>query len=170
MAINERLQQLLDNTGSSYAVLHHRETQTARETAASVQLRRREFAKVVVVGDGAAWSMVVVPAAGQIDLSELRRWTGQPGLRLAEEIELARLFPDCEVGAMPPFGALYGMAMFVDPCLLQNDDIFFSAGNHHEVVLMRRSDYQAIAIPFFAGVCLHEHPKKPTEEVVVAAH
>ena len=76
------------------------------------------------------------------------------------ERELKRLFPDCEVGAMPPFGALYGMPMYVDPCLLESEDIFFQAGNHHEVVLMRSQEYEDVAGPLFSGSCLHRGPAR----------
>jgi Ala-tRNA(Pro) deacylase len=99
--------------------------------------------------------MVVLPATRHLDLQALHQMTGRAGFQLEDERELELLFPDCEVGAMPPFGSLYGMTMYVDPCLLRGGNIFFQAGNHHEVVLMRREEYEVIARPFCAGSCLH---------------
>jgi Ala-tRNA(Pro) deacylase len=156
MAVNDRLQRLLNRTGASYAVLPHGEAFTAQEIAQIAHVKGRQMAKVVVVRDVTGRDvMAVVPAAEQVDLRILRELTGRRGFRLEDEEELARLFPDCEVGAMPPFGHLYGMSMYVDPCLIQENDIFFQAGNHHEVVLMRCREFTEIAKPFYAGACLH---------------
>ena len=85
----------------------------------------------------------------------MRRVTGRLGVQLENEDELLRLFPDCEVGAMPPFGHLYHLPMYVDPCLLEDVDIFFQAGNHHEIVLMRTVEYRRVARPFEVRGCLH---------------
>lgn len=156
MAINARLQQLFDDTQSSYAVLPHPDAYTAQEVAHSVRVKGWQLAKVVVVRDAAGVNvMVVLPAEGELDFQALRRASGRRGLQLERERELKQLFPDCELGAMPPFGSLYGMTMYVDPCLLRDGDIFFQAGNHHEVVLMRSEEYEAIARPFYIGTCLH---------------
>lgn len=156
MAINDRLQRLLDDTRSSYAVLPHSEAYTAQEVAQSIRVKGRQLAKVVVLRDAAKRDfMVVLPATQLFDPQSIQRVTGRVGIRLEDEPELKRIFPDCEVGAMPPFGALYGMPMYVDPCILRGRDIFFQAGNHHEVVLMRCEEYEDIARPFHYGSCLH---------------
>lgn len=156
MAINDRLQKLLDQTRSSYAVLPHPDAYTAQQVAQSVHVKGRRLAKTVVVRDSSGQDlMVVLPATRHFDVKVVREVTGHAGIRLEDERELHRLFPDCELGAMPPFGALYGMSMYVDPCLLRGGDIFFQAGNHHDVVLMRCSEYQEIARPFHAQACLH---------------
>lgn len=156
MAINDRLQRLLDQRRSGYAVLPHPDAFTAQEVAQSVRVKGWQLAKVVVVRDGAGKDfMAVLPATRQLDLQALHLVTGRAGFRLEDERELEPLFPDCEVGAMPPFGSLYGMTMYVDPCLLRGGNIFFQAGNHHEVVLMRCEEYEVSARPFYAGSCLH---------------
>ena len=156
MAINDRLQRVLEQTWSSYAVFPHSEAYTAQEVAQSVRVKGGQLAKVVVVRDGAGKDfMVVLPATRYFDVHKLHQVTGRAGIQLEDERELERLFPDCEVGAMPPFGPLYGMPMYVDPCLLRGGDIFFQAGNHHEVVLMRCEEYQDIARPFYSVACLH---------------
>ncbi len=162
MAVNERLQRVFDQTWSSYAVLPHTEAYTAPEVAQSARVRGWQLAKVVVVRDGAGKDfMVVLPATRNFDFHMLHEVTGRTGMHLEDERELRRLFPDCEVGAMPPFGPLYGMPMYVDPCLLREGDIFFQAGNHHEVVLMRCEEYEQIARPFYSGSCLHREGSAP---------
>lgn len=156
MAINDGLQRLFDQMRSCYAVLPHPDAYTAQEVAQSVRVKGQQLAKVVVIRDRDGKDfMAVLPAAQLLDLQALHRATGRDGFQLEDERELELLFPDCEVGAMPPFGALYGMTMYVDPCLLRGGDIFFQAGNHHEVVLMRCEEYERIARPFHAGLCLH---------------
>ena len=156
MAINVRLQRLFDDKRSSYAILPHPDAYTAREVAHRVRVKSSQLAKVVVVRDKAGRDfMVVLPASRKLDLHALHTMTGRVGFQLENEQELKLLFPDCEVGAMPPFGFLYGLKTYVDPCLLKGDDIFFQAGNHHEVVLMRRNHFEVIARPFYAGACLH---------------
>ena len=156
MAINGRLQRLLDRTHSGYAVLPHREVFTAQEVAESASVRGQSLAKVVVLRDlSGADLMLVLPASQQCDARAVEAVTGRSAVRLEAEYELVRLFPDCEPGAMPPFGSLYGLPMYVDPCLLQGDDIFFQAGNHREIVLMRRTQFEEIAGPFHGTACLH---------------
>ena len=156
MAINHRLQRLLDERRASYAVFPHPDAYTAQEVAQSVRVKGWQLAKVVVVRDGAGKDlMVVLPATQYLDPDVLHRVTGRAGFQLEDERDLEFLFPDCEVGAMPPFGSLYGLTMYVDPCLLEGGNIFFQAGNHHEVVLMRCEEYEEIARPFHAGSCLH---------------
>lgn len=156
MAINDRLQRLFDQMRASYAVLPHPDAYTAQKVAASVRVKGGQLAKVVVVRDRAGKDfMVVLPASRSIEPGALHRTTGRAGFVLEDERELERMFPDCEVGAMPPFGALYGMKMYVDPCLLRGGNIFFQAGNHHEVVLMRCEEYETVACPFDAVLCLH---------------
>ena len=156
MAVNARLMQLLAERGVSYEVIPHREVFTANEVAMTSHVPGREFAKVVLVRDDAgADFMVVLPAALHMDPHVLRHVTGRHGIQLESEAELRRLFPDCEVGAMPPFGALYGLPMYVDPCLAREPEIVFQAGNHHEVVRMKWEDYERIARPFYVRTCLH---------------
>jgi Ala-tRNA(Pro) deacylase len=156
MGVNPRLQKLLDETWSSYAVLPHSEVFTAQEVAQSVHVPGRQLAKVLVLRARRGEDlMVVLPASEQFDPLTLEHVVGRSHLRLEDERELLRLFPDCELGAMPPFGRLYGMRMIVDPCLLQGEDFYFQAGNHREVVLMRTQDYQRIAQPFSHDACVH---------------
>ena len=156
MSINLRVQKQLDDARASYAVLTHDDAFSAQEVAQRVHVKGRRLAKAVVFRDTEGSDfMVVMPASEQIHAGILRRATGMRGAQLEDERELARIFPDCEIGAIPPFGPLYRLPMFVDPCLLEGEDIFFSAGNHHEVVLLRTEEYRRIAGPFFQRGCLH---------------
>jgi Ala-tRNA(Pro) deacylase len=157
MAINERLRHLLEQNRVEYEVLPHAEAFTSQEVAQSVHVTGRVVAKVVVVREPAGGHLLVaVPASCRLDLAILRRETGRPGLVLATERELQTLFPDCEVGAMPPLGRLYGLPMYLDRCLERSSTILFQAGNHHEVVRMATEDFLRLARPLAGELCLHE--------------
>jgi Ala-tRNA(Pro) deacylase len=157
MAIVERLQRLLDRVDARYDVITYPTAFTAQQIAHNAHVTGRRFAKVLVMRDEAAKDfLVVLPAYRQFDANAVREATGRTGLRLENEVELQRLFPDCELGAMPPFGHLYSMPMWVDRCLAREPEIFFEAGNHHELIHMRWSDYAKLAAPFGAENCLHE--------------
>ena len=157
MAINERLSELIRQRGAVAELLPHREVFTAQEVAHSSHLSGRKLAKVVVLRDRGGYLMAVLPAHEHVDVEELQRVTRRKGLELANEEEMRRLFPDCELGAMPPFGHLYGLTMYLDPCLA-GDDIWFQAGSHREVVRMPFETYARLASPYEGGVCLHREP------------
>jgi len=155
MAINERVSRLLEQYRIEYELLPHREAFTSQEIAQSVHVPGRMLAKVVVVREPSGGHlMVVVPAACRVDLDVLTRQTGRPGLVLADEEELRRLFPDCELGAMPPFGRLYDMPMVLDRCVEKAPVIFFQAGNHHEVVRMKTEAFLELARPLAGEFCV----------------
>ena len=160
MSLNRKLQELMDRHGPHYEIVPHRETVTTHEAAQSTHVSGRNVAKPVVMRDAAGFDfMVVLPASLHLDPRIVHHVTGRAGVRLEDEQELHRLFPDCDLGAMPPFGHLYGLSMVVDPCLLEDhDEIWFQAGNHHELVRMRVEDYERLARPFQAGRCLHPEP------------
>jgi Ala-tRNA(Pro) deacylase len=160
MSLNPRLRELLDRRPVPYEVVPHRETATTHDAAQSTHVAGYRVAKVVVVRDSAGSDfMVVLPSTLHLDPWKVHHVTGRHGIHLEDEKELARLFPDCEVGAMPPIGHLYGLATYVDPCLIEDqDEIWFQAGNHHELVRMSIADYQRLATPFWHHVCLHVEP------------
>lgn len=160
MALNDRLKRLLDQEKVGYEVLSHREAYTAREVAAESQVTARELAKVVALREhDGGHVMVVLPAACRLDLTALRHASGRHKLSLVREEDMAPLFPDCETGAMPPFGGLYGMPVYMDACFPRAQDIVFQGGNHHEVVRMPYADYQRLAKPAVGEFCLHERDK-----------
>jgi Ala-tRNA(Pro) deacylase len=164
MAINDRLKRYLDRERASYETVLHREAFTARDVAAESHVPERRLAKVLVLEEeGNGHLMVVLPAACRLDLNVLKHAAGRHRLSLVREDEMERLFPDCEVGAMPPFGQLYGMPVYVDSCLAEAPGIVFQAGNHHEVVSMPYPEYARLANPVLGEFCTHEREKSIAE-------
>jgi Ala-tRNA(Pro) deacylase len=160
MALNDRLRRFLDAEGVAYETLPHREAFTARAVAAESHVAARQVAKVLAVREeGGGHLMVVLPAECRLDLTALKAAAGRHKLSLLDEAEMGPLFPDCEVGAMPPFGRLYGMPVYVDACFPRTGDIVFQGGNHHEVVRMAYGDYERLAQPSAGEFCLHERDK-----------
>ena len=161
MAPIDRLKKLLDQSQVRYEVLPHREAFTAQEVAQASHVAGRLFAKPVVVREATNhFYMAVVSAPQHADLKNIHRMTGRPEGCLATEDELRRLFPDCELGAMPPIGRLYDLPMYVDEEFRNHESIFFQAGNHHEVVRMRFADYEKIAGPFTGEFTVHRETTK----------
>jgi Ala-tRNA(Pro) deacylase len=157
MSLNRRLQNLLDDRRVRYEVVPHRETVTTGQAAQATHVAGAHVAKPVIVRDTLACDfMVVIPATLHLDLQQIRRATGRAGAWLEDEQELRRLFPDCELGAMPPIGHLYGLTTYLDPCLLEEvEEIWFQGGNHHEMVRMSLPDFEKIARPFHEPACMH---------------
>jgi len=147
MALLVRIQELLDHSGVAYTHTVHPLAYTAREVAAAEHQPAQEVAKVVVFLAENGYRMVVLPACKVVDFQELRAMLGFSHARLATEKELAQLFPDCELGAMPPFGNLYGMPVYLDSSLLADETIAFNAGTHRDVVHIRLDDYRKLANP-----------------------
>jgi Ala-tRNA(Pro) deacylase len=147
MAFLERLRVFLDEHHAEYTHTEHPQAYTAREVAHAEHLPAREIAKVVVVFGDDGYRMIVVPANRLVDFHEVRLALGLSHARMATEEELARLFPDCELGAMPPFGNLYNMPVYLDNTLAGEDIIAFNAGTHRDVIHMKTSDYRDMALP-----------------------
>ncbi len=161
MAINERLRERIERLNVPYDVLPHRESFTAQGVAETTHVSGRLVAKPVVIREeGGTYCMAVVSAAEQVDLGAIHDWTGRPQGCLAQEIELARLFPDCEVGTMPPAGRLYGMPTYLDREFRRHEDIYFQAGNHHELVRMKMLDFEKVAGPFAGAFSIHHEPSE----------
>jgi len=157
MALNDRLKYFLSQQRIAHDVLPHHEVFTAQEVAAASHVSGQQLAKVVLVREnGKGHLMAVLPAACRLDLSALAAVAKTGKLSLASEEDMARLFPDCEVGAMPPFGNLYGLPVYIDACFPKEKELFFQAGNHHEVVRMSYGDYQRVAKPVVGEFCFHE--------------
>jgi Ala-tRNA(Pro) deacylase len=150
--IAAKVRSLLERNDVDYSIIHHRPTYTAHETAESAHVKGRDFAKPVIVRIDNWLAMVVVPASRQVSLDELKEVVGTHDVRLAKEHEFAALFPDCEAGAMPPFGNLYGLDVYVDPTLALDDQITFNAGSHTELIRMKYDDFESLAHPKVAIV------------------
>jgi Ala-tRNA(Pro) deacylase len=141
MTILRRLQDYLDNHHVHYEVLGHHEAYTAPELAHVLHVSGKIFAKVVIVKADDRFLMVVLPSNWRIDFERLTYVLGASYVRLATEDEFTGLFPDCEIGAMPPFGNLYGLEVYVDQSLTEDDEIVFQGGTHVGAVKLRYVDF-----------------------------
>ena len=159
MAVSLRLRPLLTGEYVSYRLVPHGPRSSAREVAEAARVPASLFAKVVVLRDAAGgYMMVVVPATARAHVGAVAAASGRSGLRLATERELQDLFPDCDVGAMPPFGSLYGLPVFADASLRDQPELFFRGGGHDEVVGMLWADYKSLARPIVGQWCLRTKP------------
>ena len=156
MAIVKRLKELLDEEKVAHRVTPHVEAFTAQETAAAARISGKALAKVVVVKQGGAFVLAVLPAACKVGTEHLKALLGTPEVSLAREAEFAPLFPDCDAGAMPPFGTLYGVETLVDREVAALPEIVFRAGSHHELVAMAYADYARLVKPRVGDFCVHD--------------
>ena len=130
-----------------YAVVPHRPAYTAQDEAAAAHVPGRDWAKVVVCFIDGAPVEAVVPAPSIVNLERLLELAGGSEIRVADEEELDGLFPECELGAMPPLGPLYGQTVYVDAALALERDIVFDAGTHREAIVMRWYDFVKMVNP-----------------------
>jgi Ala-tRNA(Pro) deacylase len=149
MAILRSLQRLLDENHVAYEVHAHPRAFTAKETAAADHIPPSEMAKVLVLRSGDLFLMAVMPATHMLDLNRLRTTVGNPDLKLASEREFVDAFPACEPGAIPPFGQLFDMPLWVDDSLGRERETVFNGGNHRETVHLAYQDYVRVAKPHF---------------------
>jgi Ala-tRNA(Pro) deacylase len=138
---------LLKSERVPYTCFRHTPTHTAQKQAAVSHVRQRCWAKVVICVADARPVQAVLPAHHTVDLEQLRLLVGAADLRLAREEETAAFYPDCEVGAMPPFGMAYGHQVFVDRCLVGEPEMVFNAGTHTEALCMHYGDFAELAKP-----------------------
>lgn len=142
-----RLKQFLDSQGVRYVLISHSLAYTAQEVAASAHVRGKEMAKTVIVRVDGRLAMAVLTASPKVDVAQLREAIGARQVEIATEKDFAEAFPGCELGAMPPFGNLYGMEVYVDPHLSEDDEIVFNAGSHRELVRMAYVDFERLVRP-----------------------
>lgn len=142
-----RLRDFLDSHHVKYFVISHSAAYTAQEIAASAHVSGREMAKTVMVTIDGRMAMVLLPAARHLDFGLLRSFCGTQQVMLAEEKEFSDLFPECEIGAMPPFGNLYGMDVYADEALEDTGEIVFSAGAHTELLRLSWADFRRLVNP-----------------------
>jgi Ala-tRNA(Pro) deacylase len=147
MSILKRLKDYLDREKAPFEVLTHRETFTAPELAQALHVPGKELAKVVMVKADERFVMAVLSANWKVDLKKLKEIFRTSHVRLATEAEFRGLFPDCELGAMPPFGNLYGLGVYVDQSLTTDEQIVFQAGTRHEAVKLRYQDFDSLVHP-----------------------
>lgn len=147
MAASIKLKEYLDHNKVQYALINHSLAFTAQELAAKMHVRGSEIAKVVILKIDGQFAMAVVPAPHQIDFEKLKEVTGAKRIELATEAEFQNLFPDCEVGAMPPLGNLYNLPVYVAKPLEKDKEIVFNAGSHTEAIRMQYADFARLVHP-----------------------
>ncbi len=162
MAILRRLKDYLDSQKVRYDVLAHQEAFTATTIAHALHVPGKELAKVVMVKIGDRFAMTVLPSTWKVDLKRLKEVFRTSHVQLATEEEFKGLFPDCDIGAMPPFGNLYGLEVYVDRSLTEDEEIVFQAGTHREAIRMRYQDFATLVGP--AVEELHQSPPKLSGE------
>ena len=143
----EKLKNFLDEHKVKYVSIKHSEAFTAQEIAASAHIPGKELAKTVMVEIDGKMAMAVVPASYHVDFRLFEKESGAERVSLATEESFKEMFPDCEPGAMPPFGNLYDMDVYVAKSLTDDEKIFFNAGNHTELIKLSYEDYQELVNP-----------------------
>ena len=150
-----KVQEYLEQKGVFYSEFEHRPAYTAQEIAAEEHVSGDILAKPVVVRADGSYAMCVVPASYKLDMRKVADVLHTRSAALADETELARLFPDSEVGAEPPFGNLYNLPTLVDEHLAQDEEIVFQAGSHRSAIRMSFNDYAQVTHPSVADLAVH---------------
>lgn len=143
----KKLIEYLDENKIKYVVISHSPAFTAQEIAASAHIRGKELAKTVVIKIDGKMAIAVLPASYNIQFESLKAMLGAETVRLAYEQEFIDKFPDCEIGAMPPFGNLYNMDVFVAESLADTKEIAFNACSHDQLIKMDYSDFEKLVKP-----------------------
>ena len=145
--IVKKLKDFLDNHGIEYISITHSKAFTAQKIAATAHIPGKELAKTVMVKIDDKMAMAVLPASYRVDFDLLKGALGAKKVELAQEKEFSVIFPNCEVGAMPPFGNLWDLGVFVAESLAENEEIAFSAGSHTELIQMNFGDFKKLVNP-----------------------
>jgi Ala-tRNA(Pro) deacylase len=159
MKIPKQLIDCLNQNKVQYEILRHPEAVTAQRIAQAEHVKGRHHAKVVMVKSGEERLMMVLPADHQIDLEKVEKAVGKTA-SLDKEQEFKSLFPDCAIGAMPPFGNLYGLSTYVDQSLAQEDYVVFEAGTHTDAIKMSYRDYEKIVKPRVEDLAIKLQPMR----------
>ena len=148
-----RTREFLDGNGVKYVLIHHSPAYTAQEVAASAHIPGRDLAKSVMVTIDGQLAIAVVPASRLVDIDLLRSAADAQHAALADEADFADRFEGCQLGAMPPFGNLFGMETFVEKDLAREEYVAFNAGSHTDVIAMRFADFRRLVHPKLAHIC-----------------
>ncbi len=147
MVVARKIKEFLDKHDVEYHSMVHPTAYTAQEVAAATHIKGKELAKCVMVKADDKLVMLVLPATRKINMPKLKEALGTKKVALATEEEFKEKFPDCEIGAQPPFGNLYNVEVFAAEPLWDNDDITFNAGTHTDVITMHREDWEELVKP-----------------------
>jgi Ala-tRNA(Pro) deacylase len=143
----KKLKEFLDDNKIKYISIIHSSAYTAQEIAASAHIPGKELAKIVILKVDGKMTMAVLPASYKVDFDIFKEATGASSIRLADEHEFVDKFPGCEPGAMPPFGNLYGVDVYVAKSLSEDEEIAFNAGTHTELIKMSYKDFERLVKP-----------------------
>ena len=152
----KKLKDFLDSQRVKYITITHSPAYTAQEVAASAHIHGKDLAKTVMVYADGKLAMAVVPASHKVNLNRLCSVAGARKLDLASEQDFKGRFPDCDIGAMPPFGNLYEMDVYVSETLSQDEEIAFNAGTHTELIQLQYQDFERLVHPKVAKISLTE--------------
>ncbi len=156
MAGTARLKNYLEKNGVDYQVFHHQRVYTAQEVAAAQHVPGKELAKVVMVKVDSELAMLVLAASSMVDIDKLKTLFRGKEVNLAQEEEFQGIFPDCETGAMPPFGNLYDLEVYVDTALAEQPHIVFQAGSHVETMRVAYMDFANLVQPKVVDCATHQ--------------
>lgn len=151
----DKLKTYLDENNVQYVTITHSQAFTAQQVAASAHIKGKEMAKTVIIKINGRLAMAVLPATYHVDFQLLKEVTGNQNVVLAHESEFREIFNDCELGAMPPFGNLYDMDVYVAQSLTEDDEIAFNAGTHSELIRMKYSDFEQLVKPKILKFSVH---------------
>ena len=143
----KKIKEFLDSNRVKYVTITHSTAYTAQQIAQVAHIPAKELAKTVMIKIDGKIAMAVLPADRKVNFGLLKEITGSEGVNLASEKEFRVMFPDCEVGAMPPFGNLYGMDVYVHESLADDEEIGFNAGNHSEIIKLAYKDFENLVKP-----------------------
>ena len=143
----KKLKNFLDSNKIKYVSISHSKAYTAQEIAVSAHIPGKEVAKIVMVKIDGKMAMAVLPASYKVDFELLKKASGAKSIELASEREFQDIFPECDVGAMPPFGNLYGMEVYVAESLSEDEEIAFNAGSHTELIKLSYKDFERLTKP-----------------------
>lgn len=143
----KKLKDFLDSHSIKYVTISHSQAYTAQEIASSAHIPGKELAKTVMIKIDGKMAMAVLPASYKVDFDLLKKTIGASKVELASEKEFQDIFPECDVGAMPPFGNLYGMEVFAAESLSEDEEITFNAGSHTELIRLAYKDFERLVKP-----------------------
>jgi Ala-tRNA(Pro) deacylase len=151
----DRLEAYLRDNQVAFETQHHRTAFTAQQVAESEHIPGRLLAKVVMAVADGELIMLVLPATNRIDLAQVATILDAREVRLASEAEFASIFSDCEIGAMPPFGNLYGVPVYVDKILAEDETIYCQAGTHTDTISLKYADFARLVEPTVTDFARH---------------
>jgi len=154
---SKKLKKFLDDNNIKYVIIRHSPAYTAQEVAGMAHIPGKEMAKTVMASIKGKMTMFVLPASLKVDFSLLKKVVGETDIELANEEEFKYMFPDCEIGAMPPFGNLYNMEVWVEKSLSEDSEISFNASTHSELIKMEYKDFEKLVKPKIGTFALKIH-------------